>query len=318
MLAFQQLPASLAKKLGDSELASLEGMVASAQPAQRPFLLWAVAFCASRHKEWDKAESTLNSLEKEFPNHVLVKPTDFPVQFREPKKEAEGEENKPNKKVELVPPEAGSAVARLRANIVREKSFVMPSQFAKPTIPTDAAKVAIEFKGKGKVVIALMSEQAPEHCKKFLAMLEDEKTKDHWNGVRVDQIRRPGNQLYTKHTPSMLHFGYLTTKGQDDRTKWNDPKPSTEQVAYEYNSLSHFEGAVAAQMEGDKSSVDRIYMYASDNPAQDGDNVIFAYVVEGLDVLKQICALPLNSEQEEDNGQGTPSEIVEIESVTKL
>ncbi|GAB4135962.1 MAG: hypothetical protein Fur0037_00090 [Planctomycetota bacterium] len=309
------LAGDLAVQLADKDPAALEAGIASAPAAQRPFLRWAAAYSAYQHRDWDRAERLLSQLEKDYPEHVLVRETSYPVQFRESKKEeASDNKNDNRKKPDLEPAVAGSMVDRLRASIAEARAFHEPEQFAKPPIPEDAPRVEVKFKGGyGKFVIALLPDKAPKHVAKFLELVE----KKHWDGVRVDEIHRPGKTLFQRHQPRAFHFGFLTSK-DPDRTKWKDTKPSTEQVEYEANDLSHFPGAVAASMEAEKSSVDRIWINVDDDAGNDGEAVVFGYVVEGLESLGAICDLTIEREQERLAGRGTPTEDVEIESVTKL
>lgn len=310
-----ELAADLARRLGTTDLAKLEAALPAATGAQKPFLMWMIAYSAFRHRDWNKAEATLDQLQKEFPEHVLVKETSYPVQFRNEKKSEQEDKDTQRKRPELEPQVAGRAVERLRASIAAAKEFKEPEHFKQAALPADAPKYEIKFKGDfGKVVIALWPEKAPKHAEKFAELVKA----NHWNGVRVDEVRRPGNTMFQKHQPMQMHFGYLTTVGQADRTKWRDTEPSKQQVDYEVNDLSHFPGAVAAQMDGEKSSVDRIWINVTDNAGDDGQKVVFGYVVEGLDNLKKICELGLGGEKEENAGTGTPSQDVEIESITKL
>jgi cyclophilin family peptidyl-prolyl cis-trans isomerase len=60
------------------------------------------------------------------------------------------------------------------------------------------------------------------------------------------------------------------------------------------------------------------WVQANDNPTMDGNDVVFGFVVEGLDVVKRVCELSFDTSQEEDSGRGKPSERVRVESVTVL
>ena len=119
-----------------------------------------------------------------------------------------------------------------------------------------------------------------------------------------------------------LHFGFDSSR-VEDRTQWASKEPSKNQVDFEDSNLSHFAGAVCGRPEADaesggKSCVDRLWISVDDNAGQDGERVVFGYVVEGLDVLKSICDLPMSSTQEDENGEGRPNDLVRITKVTKL
>jgi cyclophilin family peptidyl-prolyl cis-trans isomerase len=111
-----------------------------------------------------------------------------------------------------------------------------------------------------------------------------------------------------------LHFGFASTKS-DTRTEWESTEPSENPVDYEDTGLSHFPGAVAARHEADdKSCADRFWINVDDWAMQDGETVVFAYVVEGLETLERACEATMSA-QEEELGQGRPEENIRITAV---
>ena len=211
-------------------------------------------------------------------------------------------------------------VGLLRARIAALRQFEPPAQFQKPEIPTDAPKYRIKFggpgvPGNGEVVIALMTQQAPELTKEFEKLAAE----DFWKDIKVDEIQRPPAAAGRfANTLCQFHFGFASTRGED-RSQWDTTKPS-EHLVDENTGLSHFPGAVAARLDADgKSQVDRLWIVGDDAAAQDGTRQVFAYVVEGMDVVKGICKdLPLSSAQEDQVGRGKPADNIKIESITKV
>ena len=299
----------LTTALADIELSSLEAGLGKAEDSQRPYYLLAIARKAMLDKDWDLAGQKLGELESKYPKHPLVTPTRAPVQSRDEKEPEEG--TKPEQP-EYEPAIEGSVVSLMRSQIENARSFELPATFAKPEIPADAKKVKFTFGDYGSATIALMP-QAEEHGKKFLELAQQEGG-PFWQGLAVDEIQR-GTENFER--PYAMHFGYASTK-DDDRTKWTTTEPSEHQVEWEKTGLSHFDGAVSARPEADgKSCADRIWIHVDDQANLDGNRVVFGYVVEGLDVLREICEAGMSAE-EEDRGVGRPSENIRITAVEVL
>ena len=308
---------SLTEQLATMDAGALKAALAAADTAQKPFLHMALARKAVLAKDWAEAEANLASLEKDYPNHSLVRASDFPVQTREeirkdPPPAKPGVQPKPEEP-EFKPAVAGSAVASVRAQITAAKAFVEPSQFAKPAIPADATKVKFELGGNyGSFTIALMP-QAPLHREAFLKLAQGEKP--FWKDLAIDEIRRP-TKISTK-LPREFHLGFESTK-EADSSKWSTKEPSKNLVDFETNSLSHFAGAVSARNEADgKSCADRFWVAVDDTPRYDGERVIFGWVVDGLDNLKRVCEAGMSA-QEEEQGRGKPSERIQVTAVSVL
>lgn len=293
------------------DLASLERGLAGASEEQRPFVLLAIARKAMLETNWDRAESALSDLESKYPNHSLVKTSDYPMQTRQlldPKaKPAQG------KTPELVPAVAGSAVARIRDQIKASRTYAAPAQFARIEPPATAKKVRFEFSNGRSFVIALMSEHAPKHCEAFLEFASREN--GYWTGMAIDEIQRTTK---TMHQAREMHLGFATTR-EDDRTKWITTEPSEKPLDFEASALSHFPGAVSGRSEADgKSCADRFWIVGDDATQHDGDRVIFGYVVDGLDAVKAICDDSSLSVQDEQMGRGRPTENIRVTAVKVL
>jgi cyclophilin family peptidyl-prolyl cis-trans isomerase len=306
----------LTERLDSVDAAKLKELATKASEPQRPFLQLAIARKAMLDKDWAAAEAALKELETRYPNHLLVRSSAYPIQAQDRVKEKEPEAAKPQakpKKPEFKPAVAGSVVSLMRAQIEAAKTYTEPPQFAKQTIPANAIKVKFELGDHGSFTIALMSEEAPELCKAFLALAEAEKP--IWVGLAIDEIHRPTK---TFNQPRELHLGLESTR-DEDKSKWKDTDPSKNLVDFESNKLSHFAGAVSARTEADgKSAVDRFWVAVDDASRHDGEREIFAYVIEGLEDLKKITELSMSVTQEEDRGQGKPSDTIRVTKVTVI
>ena len=306
---FSKIYVPLTTTLEDVEVATLQADLSSADATQKPYFLLAIARRAMLDQDWALAETTLSNLESEFPSHPLVVVSKAPVQSQD-EKEPDEDATTPQEP-EFEPPVEGSVISLMRKQIANAKGFELPASFTKPEIPADAQKVKFTFGDYGSATFALMP-QAPVHAAKFLELAKADG--GFWNGLAVDEIQR-GTESFER--PYAMHFGFASTK-EDDRTKWTTTEPSENQLDWEDTGLSHFDGALSARPEADgKSCADRIWVHVDDQANLDGSRVVFGYVVEGLDVLREICDAGMSAE-EEDRGVGRPSENIRITAVEVL
>ena len=303
---------SLVDQIDTMDSAALTAAAASASDAQRPFLLMAIARKAVAGQDWAAAEAALAELETKYPHHSLVKATSHPVQVLEPVKPDPDAQTKP-KKPEWKPAVAGSAVSRMRAQIEVAKSFAVPPQFAKHEIPPDVTKVKLELSGDyGSVTIGLMP-QTPKHREAFLELARAQPP--FWEGLAIDEIRRSNKRV---DQPRELHLGLATSRGED-RTAWTSTEPSSKIVEFEASSLSHFAGAVSADPEKDgKSSAERFAIVLDDAPWYDGERVVFAYVLEGMENLERVVDAAMATTEQDEAGRGQPEITIRVTKVTVL
>jgi cyclophilin family peptidyl-prolyl cis-trans isomerase len=313
VLADRQLPGVLARELPKVDKAKLDKAIAEAKPEDKPFLLWTAASQAVLTREFDRAEALLAQLEREYPHSSFCQATKYPVQYRLPKDKAKPKPDS-EKKPDLEPAVESNMVALLRKQIGHVRSFEEPANFKQQPIPEEAPRYLVKT-SLGDITIALLEKEAPKHADAFKKLLADKP--DFWDGMRVDQIERTGTRAQTMPRATQFHFGFEGSR-QDDRTQWADKDPSKHQVEYEHNSRSHFPGAVSGRQEGTKSCIDRLWISVDDNLTMDGTRVIFAYVVDGMDVLRRIGEVGLATQGEEEAGSGKPQDDIKIVSVTKL
>jgi cyclophilin family peptidyl-prolyl cis-trans isomerase len=294
--------------LEDIEMSTLESGLANADEGQRPYYLLAIARKAMLDKDWAKAESSLAEIESKHPKHPLVIKSKAPVQSRDQKEPEEGVEPD-GPKFEAAT--EGSVISLMRSQIEHAKGFELPARFKKPEIPAEWPRVKFTFGDYGSATFALKA--GLEHTKKFLELAKLEGGA-FWTGLAVDEIQR-GTENFER--PYAMHFGFASTK-EDDRTKWTTTEPSEHQLEWEDTGLSHFDGAIAARPEADgKSCADRIWVHLDDQANLDGNRVVFGFVVEGMEALREICEAGMSAE-EEDRGVGRPTENIRITAVEVL
>lgn len=299
---------SLTECLDEIDPENLAARLQTASDKQKPFLLLALARRAMLDKQWDAAEARLREIETRFPQHTLVVSSQHPVQVQDVVRQEDDQPAQPRKKPEYEPAVSGSAVSLMRAQIEAAKAYAPPEQFARPEIPTDAKRIKFELSGGyGEFVVALLP-NTPVHQDAILKLAAD----GFWKDIAIDEIRRPTK--FSKQ-PHELHFGFESTK-ESDRDKWKTTDPSKHILEFETTNLSHFAGAVSARIEADgKSCADRLWVAVDDAPQHDGSRVIVGFVVEGLENLKRVCEASMTA-QEEERGQGRPSENIRITAVT--
>lgn len=301
----------LSEALEGIEFASLQTALADADDGQKPYYHLAIARKALLEKDWDRAEQALAAIESGYPKHVLVTVSTQAVQTRDEKKPEK--DAPPATELEFVDALEGSVVSLMRKEIADGRTFTIPAAFAKPEIPADAVKVKFTFGDTGSFTIALFG-GAEKHREKLLELVNKDEGA-HWKDIAVDEIHRPTDTAL--HQAMTVHFGFESSK-DDDRTKWTTTEPSNNVVDFEDSGLSHFPGAVSTQPEAEgKSCADRLWISVDDEFNLDGSRVVIGYVVEGMDVLREIGDAALSA-QEEDQGRGRPIENIRITAVEVL
>jgi cyclophilin family peptidyl-prolyl cis-trans isomerase len=298
-----------------------------AKDVERAYLLWLMANKAKRSKDWAAARSNAEALKAGFPEHPLCLYTDFPVQVRLPVIDKDAEKQKPNKpntpssrkETEYDPAVSGSTVDRFLASLEKAEAFQLPAAFARVEVPASAPRYKIQFSEPyGSITIALMTEQAPEHCRIFEEIAGAEEP--YWNGMKIDQIYKPNSRMQRMQPGQQFHFGFASTR-EADRTKWDTSKPADEAyVTGELSTLSHWEGAISARTNADgKSEVSRLWVCVDDRADQDQTRQVFAFVVEGLENAREIVESGYERTEDENSWTGgRPAENIEIVSVTKV
>lgn len=310
-----QLPGDL-KNADGSRLAEARKSLAGTEV--EPLVMWLQAHRSLANREWEQAEQFLRELEQRYPKHFLTVRSDYAPQFRAPEPgQAKPDPNQsPRRAEKLVDPIKGeSPVSLLRAQILSERQFRSehPS-FYTPPQPEAGAPVVEVKTTVGTFAISLFPSKAPQTTEAFLTKVRE----GHFNGLRVDELVRPGTTEFADKTqPTEFHLGLPESK-DDDRSKWVKTNPSVVTVPYEDSGLSHFPFMVAAAQEAEgKSSGERIWINITDAAARyDGTRVVFGLITEGTEVVQRIGESPYLTEDENRAGRGKPRDLITIESMT--
>ena len=314
---------ALHEHLEEGDPAKLQ-QIADQGDERSPLALWLIANRAARGEDFATARAALDRLEKEYPEHTLVRASSYPVQWRAevPKDDDDAEAEAPrprNKAPELVAAKAGSAVSLMRAQIDASEAFrAQHPEFFEPRQPTSAQTISFEIENAGTIKIRLFDQAAPEHAARFLELASTDG--GWWTGQRIHLIRRAGEgPMSSDLVPQEMCFGWASTENEDDRSKWVPGEiDEAHLVDWEVTDLSHFPGTVSveAATKG-KSQVERIVITANDAAAQaDGTRVIIGRVVEGLDVVRAITESDFADESSRQSGNGLPAETFVVKSVT--
>lgn len=315
-----KLDSALADAKGDDEL--------------EPILLWFSGLKAVAERDYDTAESRLQSLKSGYPKHFLAQTSDAPPQWRPEVKDEDEDEKKPKprrRKIDFEEPVAGSPVDRLLKAMNEDKAFRAAQTRLYTAVEPSSDKVAtitLEDPAgnfSGTVKIRFFDKQAPKHVEAFIKAAQDE---SFFDNMRIHRIERPRADMPPgvdpMLLPSQLEFGLEVTKEEDDRTKWvetGDKVDETHVVDWEgADELSHYPGTLAAKPATDskgKSQIERLVINGADVATrQDGSRVIFGRVIEGLDLIQRIIdEVEFPTESENESGAGAPSDDVRIKSI---
>jgi cyclophilin family peptidyl-prolyl cis-trans isomerase len=136
--------------------------------------------------------------------------------------------------------------------------------------------MTLDVAGRGKVVIRMRTDAAPETCKRIMALAKE--------GFYTDQkffkvIKQP--------RPFLVQFGDPLTKTK----RIDDPAVGTggsgKKIDFEESGLKHIRGAVGlSRQPDDKNSGDcQFYFMLDAYSFLDGNYTVFGQVVEGLEIL---------------------------------
>lgn len=172
------------------------------------------------------------------------------------------------------------------------------SLFENPELPEGSPRVELNT-AKGKIVIGLYMEKAPQHAKNFMTLAEE----GYYDGTKFHRIQPDG----------FIQGGDPNSRN-DDPASWGTGGPDTK-VPQEDSGLVHAAGVLAAAKQGGAkdSSGSQFYLTATPQHQFDGNYVVYGKVIEGLEVIKEIS----NAEIREDKAE-TPVDLVEITSATVI
>jgi peptidyl-prolyl cis-trans isomerase B (cyclophilin B) len=144
---------------------------------------------------------------------------------------------------------------------------------------------------KGNIVIEMLPDKAPNHVRHIL--------------------RLASLEAYDKTAFHRISPGFVIQAG--DLNTRSEPIPPAAQkyvlrITAELNDVKHRSGIVS-MARGDEidSAMTSFFIVLSDQPALDGTYTVFGRVVEGMDVVEKIAAVPQQNER--------PAERLDIHSM---
>jgi len=223
-----------------------------------PWALYLAATSAVGNREFDKAEQALAELRKSYPDHQLVK---LPL---------EGD------------PQSRATVAdALEKRIQAGRAFAREHEalFGNPELPADAPRVRLNT-DRGTIVVGLYANLAPKHTENFLKL------------VRAGSYA--GTKFHSVVNGEYIRGGDPTSVSGDPET-WGKGGPGYA-LDFEATGLHHFAGVISAVPDpGDatKTSGSQFLITSAEAFSLDETYMPFGKVLEGLDVVRAIEALPL-------------------------
>jgi peptidyl-prolyl cis-trans isomerase B (cyclophilin B) len=134
---------------------------------------------------------------------------------------------------------------------------------------------------KGNIVIEMLPDKAPEHVRHFL--------------------RLASLGVYDKSAFHRIAPGFVIQAG--DLNTRSEPVPQAAQkyvvnIRAEINDLKHAAGIISmARGDAIDSALTSFFIVLANQPALDGTYTIFGRVVEGMDVVEKVAAVPNESER---------------------
>ena len=185
---------------------------------------------------------------------------------------------------------AGSAAERVAVHTVTIRDRPPPEipPFTTETDAELAAFRAVLNTTHGRIAIDMYPDRAPNHVRNFLRLVDS----GVYDGIAFHRVV-PGFVIQSGHLPTRR--GPLTDRQQR----------FVQNMQPEFNATRHVRGIVSmARLDDPASASTSFFIVTAAAPALDGVYTVFGVVVEGLDVVGRIEAVPTDGE--------TPVERVEI------
>ncbi len=186
-------------------------------------------------------------------------------------------------------------IARERIEIkditIRPRPAPAPPPFTQETVEELSQYRVVMDTSKGKIVIEMLPDKAPNHVRHFL--------------------RLASLGSYDKTAFHRIAPGFVVQAG--DLNTRSEPVSQAAQkyvvkIRAEINDVKHKAGIVSmARGEEIDSALTSFFIVLADQPALDGTYTVFGRVVEGMDVVEKIAATPSENER--------PKERVDIYSM---
>jgi peptidyl-prolyl cis-trans isomerase B (cyclophilin B) len=179
----------------------------------------------------------------------------------------------------------------IRNVTIRKIPPPVPPPFSAESVEELAQNRVVMETSKGNIVIELMPEKAPNHVRHFL--------------------RLASLGAYDKTAFHRIAPGFVIQAGDLNTRK--EPIPQAVQkyltnIKAEINDVKHQAGIVSmARGDALDSGFTSFFIVLADQPALDGTYTVFGKVVEGMDVVEKIAAVPQENER--------PTERVDVYSM---
>ena len=179
----------------------------------------------------------------------------------------------------------------IRSIAIRPIPKPAPPPFTEETTEALAQYRVVMETSKGNIVIEMFPDKAPNHVRHFL--------------------RLASLGVYDKTAFHRIAPGFVIQAGDLNTRK--EPVPQAAQkyvvkIRAEINDVKHRAGILSmARGEEIDSALTSFFIVLADQPALDGTYTVFGRVVEGMDVVEKIAAVPAENER--------PKELVEIYSM---
>ncbi len=165
------------------------------------------------------------------------------------------------------------------------------------TPPQAGEEVAILQTNHGRLVLKFFSDEAPKHAEAFKKLCRD----GYYDGVRFHRV-----------IPGFMIQGGDPNSKSADRSRHGTGGPGYTLPA-EFNEIPHTPGILSAARTNDPDSAgSQFFLMHKTSPHLDGQYSVYGQVVEGMDVVETIVALPRDAR---DNPREENPAVIESASV---
>jgi peptidyl-prolyl cis-trans isomerase B (cyclophilin B) len=180
----------------------------------------------------------------------------------------------------------------IRTVTIREKAAAVPEPFVTETAEELSHYRAVLETSLGNITFQFFPDKAPNHVRAFLRLA----SVGFYDGTAFHRVVKG----------FVIQGGFLPTR--------SEPLDITQEryvrtLRPEFNDTAHDKGTVSMARGDDPASADTsFFIVTARTPALDGKYTAFGRVVEGMDVVEKLEAVPVNGE--------TPVTRVEVKKVT--
>jgi peptidyl-prolyl cis-trans isomerase B (cyclophilin B) len=151
---------------------------------------------------------------------------------------------------------------------------------AESKTPTNGEEVAVLQTNLGRIVLRFLSDKAPNHVANFKNLARE----GFYDGTKFHRVI-PG---------FMVQGGDPNSRSENRAIHGTGGPPN--RVKAEFNDTRHVRGIVSAARSSDPDSAgSQFFLMVANSPHLDGQYSAYGEVVEGMDVVDKIVALPRDS-----------------------